>query len=81
MYNKIWVLDSQWQDNASYNKTKRLLDQGATVFIWPKDIGLVYKDFNDMTSDLSIDDISNKFITKHSYSGLKGKAEFLKVKN
>ena len=80
MYNKIWVLDSQWQDHASYSKTKRLLDQGATVFIWPRNIGTTYKDFNDMTTALSIDEISNKFIAKHSYSKLKGKAEFLKVK-
>ena len=67
---KIWVLDSQWQDRASLLKTKSLVRDGHTVFIWPKDIGTTYKDFNDMATRYNIDEISHKFIKNNSYKGL-----------
>jgi len=72
-HDKIWVLDSQHQDKAAYIKTERLIEQGETVFIWPKEYGDRYKDFNDMAIDLDISEIPYKFILKNSYTGLKAR--------
>ena len=69
----IWVLDSQWLDNASRAKTKRLIDMNETVFIWPEKVGRLYKDFNDACIATNINEISTKFIIDNSYSGLKAK--------
>lgn len=73
LMNKIWVLDSQWTDTASYNKTKKLIEDGQTVFIWPKTIGKQFKDFNDMTIRYELDEISTNFVDKHSHRGLKAR--------
>jgi len=69
----IWVLDSQWLDNASRVKTKRLIDMNETVFIWPEKVGKLYKDFNDACIATNITEISPKFIIDNSYTGLKAK--------
>ena len=76
----IWVLDSQWQDSASKIKTKRLIDQGETVFIWPKKVGTLYKDFNDACIATNINEVSTKFILDNSYSGLKAKLLLSEIK-
>ena len=31
LFNKIWVIDSQWKDKAAFNKTKILLDKNEKV--------------------------------------------------
>jgi len=72
-YTKIWVLDSQWQDSASRNKTNKLIEQGERVFIWPEEIGKKYKDINDYCIDKNIDQIDPKFFIDNSYSGMKAK--------
>lgn len=77
----VWVLDSQWLDSASKIKTKRLIDQGETVFIWPKKVGTLYKDFNDACIATNISEISSKFIIDNSYSGLKAKLLLSEIKN
>ncbi len=59
---RVWVLDSQWLDNASRKKSKILLDQGETVFIWPKEYGTVFKDFNDIAKKLNLSEIPERFI-------------------
>ena len=71
LHDKTWVLDSQWQDKAAKIKTKKLIEQGETVFIWPEDYGKRFKDFNDMAMGLSINEIPYKFILDNSYTGLK----------
>lgn len=71
LYTKIWVLDSQWLDNTSLEKTKMLADQGEHVFIWPESIGTKYKDLNDLCTVTNIPGIGYKFIEKHSYTGMK----------
>ena len=73
LYKKVWVLDSQWLDQTSYNKTKLLLDQDEHVFIWPESIGKKYKDLNDLCVDINKPGIGHKFIEKNTYTGLKGK--------
>jgi hypothetical protein len=69
---RVWVLDSQWKDSASRKKTKILLDQGETVFIWPKEYGTVFKDFNDIAIKLNLPEVSSRFILDNSYDKLKG---------
>jgi hypothetical protein len=73
LYNKIWVLDSQWLDKTSLTKTKLLIDQGHTVFIWPESIGKQYKDLNDLCVGIDKPGIGHKFIEKNSFAGLKAK--------
>lgn len=73
VYEKIWVLDSQWIDRASRNKTKKLIENNQKVFIWPKEYGTRFKDFNDMCIDLNTNEIPHTFIDKNTYVGLKGK--------
>ena len=70
--NRIWVLDSQWIDTASYKKSKILLEQGETVFIWPENIGKRFKDFNDLVIVANINQISPEFIKNNSHTGMKG---------
>lgn len=79
-FNKIWVLDSQWTDTASYNKTKKLIEDGQSVFIWPKSVGKMFKDFNDMTIHYEMDSISTKFIKKNTFKGLKARTILSQIK-
>lgn len=72
-FNKIWVLDSQWQDAASRNKTNKLIELGETVFIWPEDIGKKYKDINDFCIDQKKDSIDPNFIISNSHRDIKAK--------
>jgi hypothetical protein len=67
-----WVLDSQWQDTASRMKSEILLNQGACVFLWPRDLGKQFKDINDVCVKFKIDQIGSDFIQKHTYCGLRG---------
>ena len=69
---RVWVLDSQWLDNASRKKSKILLDQGETVFIWPKEYGTIFKDFNDIAKKLNLSEVPERFILDNSFGKLKG---------
>lgn len=73
LFNKIWVLDSQWLDKASRNKTNKLIENGETVFIWPEDLGKRYKDINDLCIDKDIIKLEPEYLIKNSYSGIKAK--------
>ena len=66
-------MDSQWCDSASLAKTRRLIDIGESVFIWPRDIGKQFKDLNDLCINYNLDEISPEFILKNTYSDLKAK--------
>lgn len=79
LYNKIWVLDSQWQDKASFSKTQKLLDAGESVFIWPEQLGKRYKDINDVCVAEQKDQIDQRFIIDNTYNGLKGKLFLAKI--
>ena len=80
LFDKIWVLDSQWQDETSMSKTQCLIDVGEKVFIWPEEYGKQFKDFNDMAVGLDIDEIPHTFIEKHTYEGRAGEMELNKLK-
>ena len=73
LHKRIWVLDSQHQDQAAMIKTETLIEQGENVFIWPEEYGKRFKDFNDMAIDLGKSEIPYKFILKNSYTGLKAR--------
>lgn len=69
---KVWVLDSQWNDQASRVKTEALLKDDQCVFIWPKDVGRRFKDVNEMCVHFKIDQISEQYILENTYCGIKG---------
>lgn len=71
-HTRIWVLDSQWIDNASLTKTKALLQNGEKVFIWPEKFGRIFKDFNDICDACKINEIKHEFIEKNTFEGLEG---------
>jgi hypothetical protein len=71
LYDKIWVLDSQWLDQTSRSKTQLLIEQGHKVFIWPESIGRQYKDLNDMCVGIDKPGIGHKFVEKNSHTGMK----------
>ena len=79
-YDKVWILDSQWVDQASLIKSEVLLKQGEIVFIWPEAIGQKYKDFNDIAIAAKKDEISWEWIERHTYSGLSGIVKMTEVK-
>lgn len=68
----VWVLDSQWLDQASRLKSEILLKQNLCVFIWPRDTGMRFKDVNEMCMYFKINQISPDYITKNTYCGIKG---------
>lgn len=72
-FDKIWVLDSQWQDTAAKKKTEILLEQGESVFIWPEKYGNRFKDFNEMAIALDTNEIPYNFVLRNTYTGLKGR--------
>ena len=72
LFDKVWVLDSQWLDKTSLEKSEILLKDGHNVFIWPEKFGTKFKDFNDICMACSINEISHKFITENTFKGLEG---------
>lgn len=79
LMDKVWILDNQWNDQASYNKTARLIDSGESVFIWPKQLNK-FKDFNDMAVKYTLDEIRPEFIDRNVYQGLSAKVAFSLIK-
>jgi len=80
MHNLVYVLDNQWRDEKSYEVTKKLLDKGESVFIWPREL-IDFKDFNEICVKKSIDEIPYKFIIKNTYKGMKGMLQYSQIKN
>ena len=81
LHRKIWVLDSQWKDNASLSKSNILADQNENVFIWPKEYGEIYKDFNDIAIKEKKNEITADFVLENTFSGLKAKMALCNIKN
>ena len=78
---KVYVLDSQWLDKASLSKSLILADNNEKIFIWPKELGKKFKDFNDICVAGNKDKIRPEFILKNTYSGLKAKLLLTEIKN
>jgi len=79
-YNKVWILDSQWLDQASLVKSEVLLKQGENVFIWPEKFGKRFKDFNDIAIACKINEIGWDFIQKNTFNGLEGVIKMSEIK-
>ena len=78
---KVYVLDSQWLDKASLSKSLILADNNEKIFIWPKELGKKFKDFNDICVAGNRDKIKPEFILENTYSGLKAKLLLTEIKN
>lgn len=79
MHNLIYVMDNQWVDRASYEITKKLLDKGEAVFLWPKEL-TDFKDLNDICIRKNLNEIPYQFIVKNTYKGMKGKLQYTQIK-
>lgn len=66
----VWVLDSQILDKTSEEKTHKLLAQGECVFIWPKEIGEKYKDFNEWAKGEGLNEIPVEVVKSNVKCGL-----------
>lgn len=81
LHKKVWVLDSQWKDNASLCKSEILINQNESVFIWPKEYGEKYKDFNDIIIDQKKNEIDIDFVLSNTASNLKAKMALSVIKS
>lgn len=78
----IWVLDSQWLDDASYEKTRILLENGESVFIWPEKVGKRFKDFNEMCMIGKQNEVPRECIINNTLTGETGLLKYkLLMKN
>jgi hypothetical protein len=68
----IWILDSQWIDDASFEKTAILLENGESVFIWPEIMGKKFKDFNEICVQTKCDEVPRECILPNVLSGKSG---------
>lgn len=80
LHDLVFVLDNQWVDKTSYTVTKDLLERGAAVFIWPKEL-IKFKDLNDLCVHLQRDEVKPEFIQKHTYSKMKGLIQLSQIKH
>ena len=76
LYRRIWVPDNQYIDEPAKEKTMELLDEGARVFIWPKELR-GFKDLNDVCCKYKLDQISPKLLVDNSFVGLEAKTKLL----
>ena len=72
LYNKIWILDNQLENNEVLEKNLNLIEDGETIFIWPKKYK-AFKDFNELCCKTNLNYISPNFVINNSFSGLKAK--------
>ena len=79
-YDKVWILDSQWVDQASLVKSEVLLKQGERVFIWPEKFGKRFKDFNDIVMACKLDEIKWDFIQNNTFEGIEGIIKLTEIK-
>lgn len=68
---RVWVLDNQRFDETSKLKSEVLLKQNECVFIWPEQLGTC-KDINDVCVKFGVNLVSEDYLLKHTYCGLKG---------
>lgn len=67
--NKTWVLDNQRRDTTSMKNTRRLLEKGERVFIWPESLA-AYKDFNEMCMHYNLNEISSKLVDSNTHQSV-----------
>lgn len=79
MHSLVYVMDNQWVDRASYEITKKLLDKGHSVFIWPSEL-TGYKDLNEICVKNNLDEIPYQFIVKNTFKDMKGQLQYTQIK-
>jgi len=72
LFEHIWVLDNQLGNEDVREKYEKLIDDGETVFFWPKEFSN-YKDVNEICMTLGKNHLPHKLFLNNSYSGLKAK--------
>lgn len=77
--NRIWVLDSQYLDAVSREKSEILLKDGESIFLWPEVEGHAYKDFNELCLDKKINEVDQQFILDNTVSGNVGLLKLAKI--
>ncbi len=81
LYDKIWVLDNQLENQEVKEKYEELIDRGESIFFWPIDFKN-YKDMNDVCVATGKDHIPPKFIISNALKGMQAKlklAEMVKL--
>lgn len=78
---KVYFLDNQWKDLASFEQTEKIINQNINqkIFIWPKNIQ--YKDLNEcsMENDSFINNIKDiNFLNSNIFHGARA---LLQLKN
>lgn len=76
LYEKIWVPDNQFIDNAAREKSLQMIDDGASVFIWPKELRQ-FKDLNEIVCKYQLNKIAPNVIINNTYKGLEAKTKLL----
>ena len=79
-YKTVWILDSQWIDNASLKKSFILNELNQNIFIWPEKIGKKFKDFNDLAIATKKSSIKSSFIDDNTYTGAEAKLLLTQIK-
>jgi hypothetical protein len=72
LYKRIWILDNQIENTDVHNKNLQLINDGETVFIWPKQFKR-FKDVNEICCSLKLNQIEPDFFIKNSFNGFQAK--------
>jgi hypothetical protein len=66
----VYVFDNDKNNKQTSQKIEKYIRSGKTVFIWPSEFSR-FKDVNEVCCKLGLNEISWKFIVKHSAKGEK----------
>jgi hypothetical protein len=80
LFEKIWVLDSQWIDQTAKEKTLKLIEMGEKVFIWPEYDGKKFKDINAVCMAYEMNEYPTDLIIKNSCKGLAATVKMKMIK-
>lgn len=69
LFDKIWVLDNQFDNKEVCEKYGEIIERGERVFFWPAECK-GYKDINDICVATKRDNIPPKFILDNAFSGM-----------
>jgi hypothetical protein len=67
-YQQIYVIDNDKNNKQTSRKVDKFIKEGKTVFMWPKDL-IRFKDFNEICTELELNEISWKFVVSNSFKG------------
>jgi hypothetical protein len=81
LYDKIWILDNQLDNQEVCEKYNEIIDRGEKIFFWPEEFK-EYKDINEVCVATGKDRIPPKLFIKYALSGMAAKlklAELCKI--